>query len=267
MNVKSGYGKSPAVGINNVQLTNPSNVDIDSPDGGEPKKSLRTAFRQNFPQHSMPFGPSPHYPHKLNSEGNCSETWWYEDLMFVFYTVCCIIFGLIALGWGASEVGVNEKRKNDSIVVMIIFFSVGLLLLLRIKLYKVKFIYITRTCEISYFRFPGNCFFPSRQCRISFDDIAYAKPYLLKTCAYERLRLDSNYYYVSFVLNNNTSVRVTRYGQWKAIAERSNWTLESVAEPCINSLNKFIKNVLHNKELQIEAEAKKREDIVIKELW
>ncbi len=62
MNVKSGYGKSPAVGINNVQLTNPSNVDIDSPDGGEPKKAYALRLGKISRNIQCPSAPVPITP-------------------------------------------------------------------------------------------------------------------------------------------------------------------------------------------------------------
>ena len=272
--------ESPAVGINNIPLRNVDGMNSTSstflssslnmietnvqgtsstPDGEKPKGSLRTALNQNspeFPDVNFEGRERPgNYSHKFDSKGNRTELSWFENLWVICYTFLCFFIAFIL--WVIP----NPHEDTARGATQLILFVVGICLLLRVRLYRVKFNYDTRICEISYFRFLGNCFFPSRRARIPFDQIAYAKPYLRETCFLKICERKFSYY-VSLVLGNKTSVRVTPYGwYWLNSPIRPGNTIEddmeSVSGRYVKSFNKFIINVLHNKELQIEAQKKR----------
>lgn len=249
-----GHGKPPAIGINDVKLTESFADDVNnSPDAEEPQKtSLRVALRENSPVFSFYRGPRPHSSHKLINN-HCSETWWLENLWIL---LPCFLF----------NIGVLVTYFLSLTALATILFLLSFCLLVFVKLYKVKFNYETRICEISYFRFLGNCWFPSRQASIPFDQITRAKAYGTGPNIF-----CTRFFYVSLVVDNKTSVRVTRYGELPIAMERGghNFTPEEMVEECtessVKSINKFIKNVLHKKDLQIGASSH-REDGV-KELW
>ena len=264
---KGGNGKSPAVGINNIQLTNSTyfihNAMLNnSPDGEKPKGSLRNALKENspyFPIRISKFDIRNSYSHKFDSKGNRSEVSWFENLWLIALTFLCFFTAIII--W-VVEIGERSKQTLSRDATKLILFVVGICLLLCVRLYRVKFNYDTRICEISYFRFPGNSFFPSRQARIPFDQIVHATSYFGKTCC-------GGSYYVSLVLDNKTSVRVTAYKRMPDSISGGPYTIEEKLEietrDYVDSFNKFIINILHNKELQIEVQKKRKDSI--KELW
>ncbi len=272
---KGGNGKSPAVGINNIPLRmnvrlNGHTVMQDNmpPDGEKPKGSLRNALKENSPYFPIRITQHTHtgsYSHKFDSKGNRSEVSWFENLWLIALTFLCFFIAfmvwVIEMDTGSSS---NKQTMEGTAreATKLILFVVGICLLLCVRLYRVKFNYDTRICEISYFRFPGNSFFPSRQARIPFDQIVHARSYFRKTCC-------GGSYYVSLVLDNKTSVRVTAYKRMPDSISGGPYTIEEKLEietrDYVDSFNKFIINILHNKELQIEVQKKRKDSI--KELW
>ena len=249
-----GHGKPQAVGIKDVKLTESYAADVNnSPDAEEAQQtSLRVALRENSPVFIFYDMPRPHFSHKLINN-HCSETWWLEKLWIL---LPCFFLDIGAL--------VTYFLSLTALAIILFVLSFGLLVF--VKLYKVSFNYETRICEISYFRFLGNCWFPSRQASIPFDQITCAKGY-----GTGRNIFCNGYCYVSLVVDNKTSVRVTRYAGLPIAMECGghNYTPEEMVEQrtqsSVKSINKFINNVLHNKDLQIEASSHREDGI--KELW
>ena len=163
--------------------------------------------------------------------------------------------------------GVDYTLLAISIVCLVVSYC----LLLCTKIYKVKFIYTTRTCEVSYYRNCIPCCY-SRQISVSFDDIAYAKAYpkRWKLCA-----LEETSFYISLVLKNKTSIRITglnqsssgitEYGLDGPMVLTDEEIVLRDSGRYVQTFNKFIKTVLHKKEFQIDPNekiVKKREDSI-----